>query len=117
MWLPDSTRTVIVAKNFYAGSYSYKDRSDRRAAEGGTYVAKANAPVASGTSQAQDYSKAGQQGGALATGPGASAGATTRTGISNTTLVIIGIVVLILLLAGLAIRFRQKLAGLLKISV
>jgi hypothetical protein len=46
-----------VAKSFYGGTY--KDRSDRRAAEGGTLVAKANAPVASGTSQAQDFTQAG----------------------------------------------------------
>lgn len=103
--------TVYYAKNFYAGSY--KDRSDRRADGGGTYVAKASAPVATGTSQAQDYTKAGQHGGAVATGPGATAGATTRTGIPPWALVV-GVVVLLLLLLGAAVyRYRKRLASLL----
>ena len=38
-------------------------------------------PVATGASQAQDFTKAGQQGGAVATAPNATAGATTRTGV------------------------------------
>lgn len=113
--LPDSTRTVIVAKNYYAGTY--KDRSDRRAAGGGTFVAKASAAVATGTGQAQDFRKAGQHGGALATAPGASAGATTRTGLPIWALVAGGILLLLLLLLGLAYAYRRQLSSWLKISV
>lgn len=101
---PDTTGqpvTYIVAKNFYGGTY--KDRSDRRAAEGGTFVAKANAPVASGTSQAQDFTRAGQQGGAVATAPDASARATPRPGVPGWALAAAG---LVLLLLGLAYKFR-----------
>lgn len=105
--LPDSTRTVVIAQNYYAGSY--KDRSDHRAQDGGTFVAKANAPVATGTSQAQDNTKAGQHGGALATAPGATAGATTRTGIPPWALVAGAVVLLLLLLTGLAYKVRGKL--------
>lgn len=103
--------TVIYAKNFYAGSY--KDRSDHRAQGGGTFVAKASAPVATGTSQAQDYTKAGQHGGALATAPRASAGATTRTGISPWALVVGLVILLVVVLAGLVYRYRDRLARLL----
>lgn len=108
--LPDSTGgTVVIAKNYYGGSY--KDRSDRRAADGGSYVAKANAPVATGGGPAQDFTRAGQHGGALATAPDATAGATTRTGVPAWALVAGGVVVLLLLLAFLAYRFRTKLFG------
>ena len=96
-----SATTVIYSKNYYAGSY--KDRSDHRAQGGGTFVAKATAPVASGTSQAQDFTKAGQQGGAVATAPGASAGATMRPGVPGWVLAVAG---LVLLLLGLAYTFR-----------
>jgi hypothetical protein len=89
--------TVIYAKNFYAGSY--KDRSDHRGQGGGTFVAKARAPVASGTSQAQDFTRAGQQGGAVATAPGAAAGATTRTGVPVWALAAAGLTLLLLLVA------------------
>ena len=102
--------TVIYAKNFYAGSY--KDRSDHRAQGGGTFVAKAQAPVATGSSQAQDYTKAGQHGGALATAPRAAAGATTRTGIPPWALVVGVLLVLVLALLGLALRYRAKLTKL-----
>ena len=102
--------TVIYSKNFYAGSY--KDRSDHRAQGGGTFVAKANAPVATGTSQAQDLTKAGQQGGAVSTAPGARAAATTRTGIPPWALVAGAGVLVVLSLLGLAYRYRAKLAGL-----
>ena len=98
--------TVIYSKNYYAGSY--KDRSDHRAQGGGTFVAKARAPVASGTSQAQDFTRAGQQGGALATAPGASAGATTRTGLSAWLLA--GGALLVLVLAACAYHYRKRLA-------
>jgi hypothetical protein len=107
--------TVIYSKNFYAGSY--KDRSDHRAQGGGTFVTKANAPVASGTSQAQDFTKAGQHGGALATSPNASAGATTHTGLPPWLLGAGSVVLLLILLLALAWRFRNKLANALKISV
>ncbi|MVN77746.1 hypothetical protein GO988_15540 [Hymenobacter sp. HMF4947] len=101
------TTMIVVAKNFYAGTY--KDRSDRRAAGGGTFVAKANAPVATGTSQAQDFTRAGQQGGALSTAPGSTAGATTRTGVPPWALVAAGVVLLLLLVVGLVLYFRKRL--------
>lgn len=78
-----------------------------------TALTKPAGPVATGASQAQDFTKAGQQGGALATGPGASAGATTRTGVPTWQLVAGGVVLLLLLLASLAYKFR---ASLLRIS-
>ena len=102
--------TVIYTKNFYAGSY--KDRSDHRAQGGGTFVAKASAPVATGTSQAQDYTKAGQHGGALATAPRASAGATTCTGIPPWAVVVGLAVLLVLALLGLVLLYRAKVTRL-----
>ncbi|MGI4867084.1 MAG: hypothetical protein ACRYFZ_24415 [Janthinobacterium lividum] len=63
-------------------------------------------PVATGASQAQDNTKAGQHGGAVATAPGATAGATTRTGMPTWQLVAGGVLLLLLLLAGLAYKFR-----------
>ncbi|MGI4762951.1 MAG: hypothetical protein ACRYF0_19725 [Janthinobacterium lividum] len=79
--------TIIYAKNYYAGSY--KDRHDRRAEGSGTFVTKANAPVATGASQAQDFTRAGQQGGALA-----SAATLTHQGIPGWVLIIIGLVII-----------------------
>ncbi|MGI4870686.1 MAG: hypothetical protein ACRYFX_05840 [Janthinobacterium lividum] len=105
--LSDSARTLIVAKNYYAGSY--KDRSDHRAQDGGTFVAKATAPVATGAGQAQDNTRAGQHGGAVATAPGATAGATTRTGIPPWALVVGVVVLLLLLLGALVYRYRKRL--------
>ncbi|MGI4866163.1 MAG: hypothetical protein ACRYFZ_19720 [Janthinobacterium lividum] len=69
-------------------------------------------PVATGASQAQDFTKAGQHGGAVSTAPGATAGATTRTGIPTWQLVAGGVVLLVLLLLGLAYRYRKYLAAL-----
>ena len=102
-----ASTTVIYSKNFYAGSY--KDRSDHRAQGGGTFVAKARAPVASGASQAQDFTRAGQQGGAVATAPGASAGATTRTGLPAWLLAGGALLVLLLVLAACVYRYRKRL--------
>ncbi len=68
-------------------------------------------PVATGASQAQDFTKAGQQGGAVATAPGATAGATTRTGLPTWQLVAGGLLILLLLLLGLGYKFRAKLLG------
>jgi hypothetical protein len=72
---------------------------------------KPTGPVATGAGQAQDNTKAGQHGGAVATEPGATAGATTRTGIPTWQLVVGGLLLLILLLLGLAYKFRPKLLG------
>jgi len=72
-------------------------------------LTKPAGPVATGASQAQDFTKAGQQGGAVATAPGASAGATTRTGVPTWLLVVGGLLALVLVLFGLAYRFRNKL--------
>jgi hypothetical protein len=69
-------------------------------------------PVATGAGQAQDFTKAGQQGGAVATAPGATAGATTRTGIPTWQLVAGGVVLLVLLLLGLVYRYRKRLVAL-----
>lgn len=74
---------------------------------------KPTGPTATGAGQAQDNTKAGQHGGALATAPGASAGATTRTGLPTWQLVVGGLVLLVLLLLGLAYRYRQRLVALL----
>jgi hypothetical protein len=103
-----SATTVIYSKNYYAGSY--KDRSDHRAQGGGTFVAKARAPVAGGASQAQDFTRAGQQGGAVATAPGASAGATTRTGLPAWLLAGGALLVVLLVLTACAYHYRKQLA-------
>ncbi len=76
-------------------------------------LTKPAGPVATGAGQAQDYTKAGQQGGAVATAPGAAAGATTRTGVSIWQVVAGGAVLLLLLLLGLAYRYRKRLVALL----
>jgi len=72
-------------------------------------LTKPAGPVATGAGQAQDNTKAGQHGGAVATAPGATAGATTRTGIPTWLLVVGGLLGLVLLLLGLAYRFKNKL--------
>jgi hypothetical protein len=74
-----------------------------------TVVTRASAPVATGTGPAQDFTKAGQHGGAVATAPGATAGATTRTGVPVWALVAGGFLLLLLLLLGLAVKFRASL--------
>jgi hypothetical protein len=65
-------------------------------------LTKPTGPIVTGAGQAQDNTKAGQHGGALATSPGASAGATTRTGHPTWQLVAGGVVLLLMLLASLA---------------
>jgi hypothetical protein len=77
-----------------------------------TTISKATAPVATG-GPAQDLTKAGQNGGAVATSPGATAGATTRTGVPTWQLVVGGVFLLVLLLLGLWLKFRPSI---LKIS-
>lgn len=72
-------------------------------------LTKPAGPVATGAAQAQDYTKAGQHGGALATSPGATAGATTRTGIPTWQLALGGVVILLLLIIWLVNKFRPKL--------
>jgi hypothetical protein len=76
-----------------------------------TNAQKARAPVATGTSKAQDFTKAGQRGGAVATEPGASAGVASYAGVSPWALAGGGLVILLLLLLGLAYKFRTKLLG------
>jgi hypothetical protein len=75
-------------------------------------LTKPTGPVATGAGQAQDFTKAGQQGGAVATAPGATAGATTRTSIPTWQLVAGGLVLLLLLLLGLLYRYRKCLVAL-----
>lgn len=75
-------------------------------------LTKPAGPVATGAGQAQDFTKAGQQGGAVATAPGATAGATTRTGIPTWQLVAGGVVLLVLLLLALVYRYRKRLVAL-----
>jgi hypothetical protein len=72
-------------------------------------LTKPTGPVANGDGQAQDNTKAGQHGGAVATAPNASAGATTRTGTPAWQLVVGGVVLLLLLMASLLWKFRSKL--------
>lgn len=72
---------------------------------------KPSGPLATGAAQAQDNTKAGQHGGAVATAPSATAGATTRTGLPTWQVMAGGLVLLLLLLAWLAYKFRPKLLG------
>ncbi|MDJ0367283.1 hypothetical protein QMK33_19215 [Hymenobacter sp. H14-R3] len=111
----DTTIQRQVARHM--GKVKFKGNVTIQIGAGNVNAPKSQAPVATGTSQAQDYTKAGQHGGALATAPGASAGATTRTGVPIWALVGGGLLVLILLLLGLAYRFRARLIKALKISV
>jgi hypothetical protein len=80
-----------------------------------TAITKPSGPVATGAGQAQDFTKAGQHGGALATAPGSSAGAATRTGVPTWQLLVGAILVLLLLLLGLAYKFRKWPFSLIKI--
>jgi hypothetical protein len=52
---------------------------------------------------------------ALATAPGASASATTRTGVPTWALVVGGLLIFLLLVASLVYKFRQRLFSLVKI--
>jgi hypothetical protein len=104
----DSTIQNQVARQLHTGRVKIKGHVTIQYGTGNVNAPKAQGPVAAG-GPAQDFTKAGQHGGALATEPGASAGATTRTGIPPWALVIGGLVVLLLLLLGLAYRFRSKL--------
>lgn len=72
---------------------------------------KPSGPLATGAAQAQDNTKAGQHGGAVATAPNATAGATTRTGLPAWQVVAGGLVLLLLLIAWLVYKFRPKLLG------
>jgi len=72
-------------------------------------VAKARAPVASGTSQAQGFTRAGQQGGAVATAP--SAGATAGAGVP---IWLLGIGFLGLLISGIRHLVPRQLSRWLK---
>ena len=74
-------------------------------------LTKPTGPVATGAGQAHDNTKAGQHGGAVATSPGATAGATTRTGIPTWQLVVGGLFALFLLIAWLINKFRPKPLG------
>jgi cobalamin biosynthesis Mg chelatase CobN len=75
-------------------------------------LTKPTGPVATGAGQAQDFTKAGQQGGAVATAAGATAGAATRTGIPTWQLIAGCVVLLVLLLLGLVYRYRKRLVAL-----
>jgi hypothetical protein len=61
-----------------------------------TTVTKARAPVATGMSKAQDFTRAGQHGGGLATEPGATVDVTNRTGIPPW-LILVGLLVVVLI--------------------
>lgn len=111
----DTTIQHQVARQLHAGKVKFKGNVTIQVGAGNVNAPKAHAPVAAG-GPAQDYSKAGQHGGALATEPGASAGATTRTGVPIWALVVGGLLCLILLLLGLAYKFRSNLVGFLKIN-
>jgi hypothetical protein len=80
-----------------------------------TSITKPRGPVATAGGQAQDFTKSGQHGGALATGPGASAGATTHTGVPTWALLVGGLLTFLLLVAYLVYKFRQRLFSLVKI--
>ena len=113
----DSTIHAQVARQLHTGKVKIKGNVTIQVGAGNVNAPKAKAPVAAGASQAQDYTRAGQHGGALGTAPGASAGATTHAGLPPWLLGAGSVVLLLLLVAGLLFRFRSKLASMLKISV
>lgn len=105
----DSTIQHQVARQLGARRVKIKGPVTIQVGTGNVNAPKARGPVAAAGSQAQDYSRAGQHGGALATASGASAGATTRTGVPPW-LLEAGIVLLVFaLLAALIYKFRAKL--------
>lgn len=107
----DTTIQHQVARQLHAGKVKFNGPVTIQVGTGNVNAPKARGPVAAGASQAQDYTRAGQQGGALGTAPGARAGATTSPGMPPW-LLGAGIVLLVLaLLAGLVYRFRTKLFG------
>jgi hypothetical protein len=107
----DSTIQAQVARQLHASKVKIKGRVTIQMGTGNVSAPKAQAPVAAGASQAQDYTKAGAHGGALATAPHASAAPTTHTGVPPW-LLGAGIVLLVfVLLAGLLYKFRTKLFG------
>jgi hypothetical protein len=104
----DSTIQTQVARQLHASKVKIKGRVTIQVGTGNVSAPKAPAPVAAGASQAQDYTKAGAHGGALATAPHASAAPTTHTGLPPW-LLSVGLAVLALfLLLGLAYRFRRS---------
>ena len=109
----DSTIQQQVTRQLHTGKVKIKGNLTIQVGAGNVNAPKAQGPVAAGASQAQDYTKAGQHGGALGTAPGVKAGTTTHTGLPPW-LVGAGIMLLLFaLLAGLCYKFRSKL----KISV
>ncbi|MGI4762334.1 MAG: hypothetical protein ACRYF0_16610 [Janthinobacterium lividum] len=107
----DTTIQHQVARKYQAGKVKFKGNVTIQMGTGNVSAPKAQAPVAAGASQAQDYTKAGQHGGALGTAPGAKAGATTNTGVPPWLLGTCIVLLLFGLLAGLAYKFRDKLFG------
>lgn len=102
----DTTIQHQLARQLHAGKVKFKGNVTIQMGTGNVNAPKAQGPVAAGASQAQDYTKAGQQGGAVATAPGASAEALTRTGIPAWVLLagsLTGILLLVLY------RFRREL--------
>lgn len=107
----DSAIQHQVARQLQAGKVKIKGRVTIQVGTGNVSAPKAQAPVAAGASQAQDYTRAGQHGGALGTAPGAKADATTRTGVPPWLLGAGCVLLVLALLAGLVYRFRAKLFG------
>jgi hypothetical protein len=107
----DSTIQRQVARQLHTGKVKFKGNVTIQLGAGNVNAPKAQGPVAAGASQVQDYTKAGQHGGALGTAPGAKAGATTATGVPPWLLGACIVLLLFGLLAGLAYKFRSKLFG------
>lgn len=113
----DSTIHAQVARQLHTGKVKIKGHVTLQVGTGNVSAPKAGAPVAAGASQAQDYTQAGQHGGALGTAPGAKAGATTHTGLPPWLLGVGCVLLVLLLLLGLLWHFRSRIASALKISV
>ncbi|MGI4833283.1 MAG: hypothetical protein ACRYFK_07460 [Janthinobacterium lividum] len=107
----DSTLQQQVARQFSLHRLKIKGNVTVQLGTGNTVTdaRKARGPVAAGTSQAQDYAKAGQRGGALATAPGAAASATSRRGVPAWLLAAGGLGLLLLGLGLLAYKLRAWL--------
>lgn len=102
----DSTIQAQVARQLHAGKVKIKGHVTIQVGTGNVSAPKAQAPVAAGASQAQDYTKAAAHGGALATAPHASATPTTRTGVPVWVMVTAGL--LLSLLAVFIYQYRKR---------
>jgi hypothetical protein len=107
----DSTIRAQVARQAPTGKVKLKGHVTIQVGTGNVSAPKAQAPVAAGASQAQDYTRAGAHGGALATAPRASAVSTTHGGVPPWLLGAGTVLLVLALVIGLVYRVRARVFG------